>query len=253
MNPVVLLVLEGRVPDGGQAALEEFLAEARAYYEANDGNRLALHWNRDDPCRFRETMSYASEAAYLADDERTRSDARMREVLERWRALLDGPPEVSVWRPATLSAPEAQRVVTATREIAASADTIFEFIADPTRQPQWDGNNNLSQAAPGQRVRAVGDVFVMHTTKGMVRDNHVVEFEEDRRIAGKPAESGGAPIGHLWRWELETLADGRTRVTHTYDWMNLHDERRFERAKSTTSERLLASIDRLARLAQSSC
>lgn len=253
MNPAVILVLEGRVPDGRQAALQAFLADARGFYESHDGNRLSLHWNRDDPCRFRETMSYVSEAAYEADDERTRSDPTMQDYLARWRALLEGPPEVSVWRPVDVAAAAEQRVVSASREIAATADTIFEFIADPTRQPQWDGNKNLSQAAPGQRVRAVGDVFVMTTTKGNIRDNHVVEFEEDRRIAWKPAESGGQPIGHLWRWELEPLSDGRTRVTHTYDWTDLHDENRFERARATTSERLAASIERLARLAQSSC
>lgn len=70
-------------------------------------------------------------------------------------------------------------------------------------------------------------------------------------IAWKPAEPGGQPIGHLWRWELEPLDDDRTRVTHTYDWSDLHDEGRFPRARATTSERLTGSIERLARLAQS--
>lgn len=125
MNPTVVLVLEGRVPPGGQAALETFLAEARGYYESHDGNRIALHWDRDDSCRFRETMSYASEAAYAADDERTRSDPRMQDYLAQWRALLDGPPAVSVWRAAALPDPDEQRVVTASRDVAASADTIF--------------------------------------------------------------------------------------------------------------------------------
>ena len=43
----------------------------------------------------------------------------------------------------------------------------------------------------------------------------------------------------------------RTRVTHTYDWTELHDEARLERARSTTSDRLAASVDRLASLAES--
>jgi hypothetical protein len=33
---------------------------------------------------------------------------------------------------------------------------------------------------------------------------------------------------------------------HTYDWTKLEDKARFERARSTTAERLAASIDRLA-------
>ena len=43
---------------------------------------------------------------------------------------------------------------------------------------------NLASAPEGQRVRQSGDVFTMHLTKqGAVRENHVVEFEEGRRIA----------------------------------------------------------------------
>ena len=43
-------------------------------------------------------------------------------------------------------------IVTATRVISASAEQIFDLIADPSIQPSWDGNNNLASAAPGQRV-----------------------------------------------------------------------------------------------------
>ena len=143
------------------------------------------------------------------------------------------------------------RVVTASQEIAASAAQIFELIADPSMQPRWDGNDNLGQADTGQRVRRVGDVFVMRTTKGKIRENHVVEFAEGRRIAWRPSEPGQPPPGHLWRWELEPLDDTHTRVTHTYDWSQLTDEERFTRARWTTAERLTASLDRLAALAES--
>lgn len=145
---------------------------------------------------------------------------------------------------------DRERVVSATREIAASAEQIFELIADPAQQPRWDGNDNLAEAAAGQRVRAVGDVFTVVTTRGNVRDNHVVEFEEGRRIAWNPAEPGEEPPGHLWRWELEPIQPSRTRVTHTYDWTRLTDEKRFPRARATTSERLQASLDRLAAIAE---
>ena len=111
------------------------------------------------------------------------------------------------------------------------------MIADPAQQPRWDGNDNLSEAPAGQRVHAVGDVFSMTLTQQAVRENHVVEFEEGRLIAWMPAEPGGAPIGQLWRWELEPLDDdAQTRVTHTYDWSKLNDPKRFERARSTTEE-----------------
>ncbi len=141
---------------------------------------------------------------------------------------------------------DEQRVVSASRVIEAPAEAVFELIADPARQPSWDGNDNLGSAEPGQRVRAVGDVFTMTLTKGMVRENHVVEFEEARRIAWRPAEPGAAPFGHLWRWELEPRDDGGTMVTHTYDWTQLTDESRFARARSWQPDNLMASLDRLA-------
>jgi uncharacterized protein YndB with AHSA1/START domain len=141
-------------------------------------------------------------------------------------------------------------VVSATREIAASPERIFELIADPSQQPLWDGNDNLAKAEPAQRIRDVGDVFRMTLTHGAVRENHIVDFVEARRIAWTPSDLGLPPAGHLWRWELEPLGDGRTRVTHTYDWSRLTDEKRFPRARATTSEMLRASMDRLAELAE---
>jgi hypothetical protein len=145
---------------------------------------------------------------------------------------------------------EDRRVVSADREIAARADRIFELIADPVHQPRWDGNDNLKEAAPGQRVRAVGDVFTMRLTRGGIRDNHVVDFAEGRRIAWRPAVQGKAPPGHLWAWELEPLGPSRTLVTHTYDWVELTDRSRIPRARATTAVKLLASLDRLAAMAE---
>jgi uncharacterized protein YndB with AHSA1/START domain len=142
------------------------------------------------------------------------------------------------------------RIVSATREIGAGAGRVFEFIADPAQQPRWDGNDNLAAAADGQRVRSVGDVFIMTLTGGGVRENHVVEFEEGRRIAWQPAEPDHEPPGHLWAWTLEPIGTSRTRVTHTYDWTQLTDEQRFDRARATTIEKLRASLDRLAAVAE---
>jgi uncharacterized protein YndB with AHSA1/START domain len=145
----------------------------------------------------------------------------------------------------------ARRVVSANRDVAAGADRIFELIADPSQQPRWDGNDNLAEAAPGQRIRALGEVFTMTTTKGKLRENHVVEFDEGRRIAWRPAEPGQEPPGHLWRWELDPIDSSHTRVTHTYDWSELTDEQRLPRARATTADKLQASLERLAALAES--
>ncbi|MDO5502960.1 MAG: SRPBCC family protein [Actinomycetia bacterium] len=148
------------------------------------------------------------------------------------------------------------KVSHASLEIDAAPATIFELIADPSRQPEWDGNDNLASAATGQRVRAVGDVFVMTLSESTPvpakeRENEVVEFEEGRLIAWKPSPVGEPQPGHLWRWELAEVGDGKTLVTHTYDWTGLSDPSRMERARSTTAERLLASLHRLKDLAES--
>lgn len=142
---------------------------------------------------------------------------------------------------------DVARVVSASREIAAQAGHIFELIADPALQPRWDGNDNLAEAPTGQRVRALGDVFIMILTRdGAVRENHVVEFEEGRRIAWRPSEQGAEPPGHLWRWELTPIDSSRTLVTHTYDWSELTDPQREARARATSEAKLRSSLDRLA-------
>jgi uncharacterized protein YndB with AHSA1/START domain len=147
---------------------------------------------------------------------------------------------------------EPDRIVTATRVIAASAQRIFDLIADPSLQPSWDGNANLAEAAPGQRVHGAGDVFKMKLTNGSVRENHVVEFIEGSQIAWRPAEPKKQPPGHLWRWLLEPVTASLTTVTHIYDWTALTDQNRLAVARAMTPDKLRASLDRLAVLAQAS-
>lgn len=152
----------------------------------------------------------------------------------------------------TRSASEGEeKVARAEREVAAPAAAVFELIADPSKQPQWDGNDNLEEAATGQRVREVGDMFVMTLTNGQDRANEVVEFEEGRLIAWKPSPMGEPQPGHLWRWEVVSEGEGRCRVVHTYDWSGLGDDpKRQAKARATTRENLMDSVLRLAGLAE---
>ncbi|MGJ6979423.1 SRPBCC family protein [Aestuariimicrobium soli] len=149
----------------------------------------------------------------------------------------------------------AEAVVTASRLVHAPVEIVFELIADPAHQPRWDGNDNLSHADEGQRVHAVGDVFVMHNSSrepgkpGKVKENHVVAFEEGRTIAWAPADAGQEPTGHVWRWDLEPADDG-TLVTHIYDYSKQTHEGRIEYGRNLKPEALLASIDRLAAAAE---
>lgn len=164
---------------------------------------------------------------------------------EKWPVWLDVDLSASVRSLLTVD-----KVVSVSREIAAPSDVIFELIADPAQQPRWDGNENLLEIASGGRVRSIGEVFTMSIKEGGLRDNHVVEFEEGRRIAWRPAVAGGQPPGHLWRWELQPAGEGRTLVTHTYDWTQLTDEKRMVRARATTADKLQASVDLLAALVE---
>ncbi len=199
---------------------------ASVYLYVDDADALHAQWSSSGvPGRFVEPVD---------------TDYQLREF-----AYVD--PEGTLHR---VGSPLPAKVVSASRIIAAPAKLIFDFIADPARQPRWDGNANLAEAPPGQRVRAVGDVFTMTLTMGAVRENHVVEFEEGRRIAWRPAAPGCAPPGHLWRWELEPLGPARTRVTHTYDWSQLSDPNRLARARATTADMLAASLSRLAALVE---
>ncbi|GAA1861200.1 SRPBCC family protein [Brevibacterium marinum] len=142
------------------------------------------------------------------------------------------------------------KVVSVELEIAAPAAEVFELIADPVRQPEWDGNDNLGYAAQGQRVTSVGSSFVTTLTKGVDRENHIVEFEEARLIAWKPSEVGGDPFGHKWIWEIEATGDRSSLVRQTYDWTELRDPQRLPRAQSTKAANLLESLERLKALAE---
>ena len=101
LGGVITLVLAGRVPPGGRAALEGFLTEATPFYEAPGGIRVRLLWERAEPDSFVEIVEYADEAAYAADQHRVDEDPAMAAHLTRWRSLLAGPPTVTVYDEAT--------------------------------------------------------------------------------------------------------------------------------------------------------
>lgn len=146
------------------------------------------------------------------------------------------------------------KITSAERIVRADPAAVFELIADPAQHPRWDGNNNLAEAVKVDRITEVGQKFVIRTTTDTLRENTVAEFEEGRLVAWLPADVDDVPFGQLWRWEVEPGDEPDTAlVRHTYDWTGLPSDAlpmRIERARNTTSEWLMRSIDRLAELAE---
>jgi hypothetical protein len=54
-------------------------------------------------------------------------------------------------------------------------------------------------------------------------DNHVRVIEPGRAISWATATHGGPPLGWLWRYDVEPVADGAA-VTLTYDWTGSRPE-----------------------------
>lgn len=105
----------------------------------------------------------------------------------------------------------------ATRLISAPASEIFELLAHPSRHPLIDGSGTVKATQPRTPDRlSVGAKFGMEMHWGMAYKilNHVVEFEEGRRIAWRHFG------GHVWRYILEPVDAGRTRVTEQFDPTN---------------------------------
>jgi uncharacterized protein YndB with AHSA1/START domain len=84
--------------------------------------------------------------------------------------------------------------VAVSRRIAAPAHDIFQILADPVRHPEFDGSQALRGARTTAVISGVGDVFVMKMHYPHLGDyemnNHVVEYEPDRRISWEPEAAG---------------------------------------------------------------
>lgn len=108
----------------------------------------------------------------------------------------------------------ADRKVSVTRNVPASAEEIFELLVDPAKHPLIDGSGSV-KASRGQAQRlTLGSKFGMDMSQGVPYriTNKVVEFEEGRLIAWRHV------MRHRWRWELTPLGDHATEVTETFDY-----------------------------------
>lgn len=94
------LHLRIRVLRENRAAFDAFLREAIPFYEQPGGIRVRLVEREGDETSLIEIVEYATTEAYERDRVRVEHDDAMKAYLTRWRALLDGLPEVVVYREA---------------------------------------------------------------------------------------------------------------------------------------------------------
>jgi hypothetical protein len=122
--------------------------------------------------------------------------------------------------------------VAVSRRICGPAQDIFRILANPVRHPEFDGSESLRGAGSAAMISAVGDVFVMKMYFPHLGDyemnNHVVEYEQDRRIGWEPEAGRGHPDaapdgselarwGHRWSYQLTPDGPDATVVTEIYD------------------------------------
>lgn len=152
--------------------------------------------------------------------------------------------------------------VRVSRRIEAPAAVIFAILIDPARHTELDGTDMLRGAVTTSPVTGVGDVFVMtmfYVEHGDYQmNNHVVEFEPDRRISwepeaglGHPDTAPGSTEPARWgqRWGYELVPDGpdATLVTEIFDCSQVPAEGRIAMEDGRIwMEGMTATLDRLA-------
>lgn len=133
--------------------------------------------------------------------------------------------------------------VTVSRRICAPAHDIFQILANPVQHRKFDGSGSLRGPVSATPVSAVGDVFVMKMYFPHLGDyemnNHVVEYEPDRRIGWEPEAGRGHPDaaapgsasarwGHRWSYQLTPDGPDATIVTEIYDCSAAPEDERLE-------------------------
>lgn len=155
-----------------------------------------------------------------------------------------------------------EAVVAVFRHINAPAQDIFGILADVGRHPDLDGSGMLRGGVFDFVVSGVGDVFVMRMHHERYGDyemnNHVVEYEPDRRIGWDPrpgrghpdATEPGAARGHRWIFDLLPEGAGATVVTEIFDGSRMPEDKRAEvdRGRAWWQTQMANTLERLAEL-----
>jgi uncharacterized protein YndB with AHSA1/START domain len=136
----------------------------------------------------------------------------------------------------------AQRIVSATRTIAAPAEKIFDVLANPSLHPVIDGSGSVKAPKTNPERLSLGATFSMDMKVGFsyVTKNRVSEFEENHVIAWHHFAQ------FVWRYQLDAV-DGGTKVTETFDyskpWGILIEINGTPKKNQASMERTLARLD----------
>lgn len=156
--------------------------------------------------------------------------------------------------------------MTVSRRISAPAHSIFQILASPARHADFDGSGMVREAVTTEIVSGAGDIFVMKMYYSQLGDyemnNHVVEYEPDRRIGWEPepgrghpraapSGSGGARRGQRWSYQLTPDGPDATIVTEIYDCSLVdEDQRRGMDNGNVWLESMTKTLERLDRLCE---
>ena len=151
-----------------------------------------------------------------------------------------------------------------TGTVDAPPERVFALLADPARHAEIDGSSMCVGCSIGP-ITGVGQSFVMDMYreglgKYQVR-NEVTEFEPGKRFAWRTKLETSSPEieafrgdmtlgGTTWAYSLEPTGDGKTKVTHTYDWSTLYDERFAAYCPFITVDEMAGTISALAAAAK---
>lgn len=157
---------------------------------------------------------------------------------------------------------DMKQVVTGT--VDAPPEKVFAVLADPARHAEIDGSSMCAGCSTGP-ITGVGQSFVMDMYRGglgkyQVR-NEVTEFEPGKRFAWRTNLETSSPEieafrgditlgGTTWAYSLEPTGDGKTKVTHTYDWSTLYDERFAAFCPFITTDEMTNTVSALGAAAQ---
>jgi hypothetical protein len=119
------------------------------------------------------------------------------------------------------------------RDVAASPQAVFDLLCEPGGHVSIDSSGML-QSADGERVRAVGDAFVVHMDREALNDYPlgtydvtviITKLQRNELIEWTISGVIQPPLRHLYGYRLEPSEKG-TLVTSYYDWSQIEPQYR---------------------------